>query len=104
MSPAAKKNVLSFAIAPPTDADPCLSLSGMSTGLIDVRLSGLVQVGIEGGQNRSVVKAVFCHLPGRSMKSASPRRLFVPVLVTMFIAGPAVKPNSALNALESTFT
>ena len=36
------------------------------------------------------------------MYSASPCRLFVPDLVTMFNAGPAVQPNSEENAFEST--
>ena len=36
------------------------------------------------------------------MYSPSPCSSFVPDLVTMFSAGPAVQPNSAENAFEST--
>ena len=36
------------------------------------------------------------------MNSPSPCRVFVPDLVTMFSAGPAVQPNSEENAFEST--
>ena len=38
------------------------------------------------------------------MKIPSPWSVFVPDLVTMFIAGPAVHPNSALKAFVSTAT
>src|SRR5439155_23062057 len=80
------------------------SSSGTSAGLMAVSVLGVMQLATDGAQKPTVPNVSACHPPGRVMKSPSPRTSFVPDLVTMFIAGPAVQPNSAENAFESTET
>ena len=65
-------------------------------------MPGVVQVETDGGQKPSVENVFACSPPGRARYSPSPRSAFVPDLVTMFSAGPAVQPNSAENAFDST--
>jgi hypothetical protein len=65
-------------------------------------VDGVVQLDTEGAQNPVVENVFACAPPGRAMASASPCSALVPDLVTMFSAGPAVQPNSAENAFEST--
>src|SRR6266850_7700534 len=74
----------------------------MSTGLIAFSVVGVTQLGTDGGQKPLVENDFACQPPGRTMNSPSPCRSFVPDLVTMFNAGPAVQPNSEENAFEST--
>src|ERR1700674_5407161 len=74
----------------------------MSTGLIAASVLGVTQLGTDGGQKFLVENVFACQPPGRLMNSPSPCRLFVPDLVTMFKAGPAVQPNSEEKAFEST--
>ena len=69
-----------------------------------VSVDGVVQLETDGGQKPFVENVSACQSPGRPRYSASPRRALVPDLVTMFIAGPAVQPYSAENALDSTDT
>src|SRR4029077_19296652 len=78
------------------------SSSGTSAGLIAVSVAGATQVETDGAQKPVVANVFACQLPGRPMYRPSPCASFVPDLVTMFSAGPAVQPNSAENALEST--
>src|ERR1041384_6690990 len=85
-------------IGPPIEPETCFSASGMSTGLIALSVGGVRQVGTDGGQKFVVEKVSACQSPGRIRKSPSPCRTFVPDLVTMFKAGPAVQPNSEENA------
>src|SRR3954471_9445610 len=61
-----------------------------------------MQVATDGGQKPRVPNVFACQPPGRVIYRPSPRRSFVPDLVTMFSAGPAVQPNSAEKAFEST--
>src|SRR4029453_17969726 len=61
-----------------------------------------MQLATDGAQKPSVENVFACELPGRPMYSAWPCRALVPDLVTMFNAGPAVQPNSAENAFDST--
>src|SRR3954463_10870214 len=80
-----------------------ISLAGMSTGLMGVRGSGGVAASTDGGQKPSVENVFACRLPpGLLSTRASPWRLLVPDLVTMFRAGPDVHPNSGENALVRT--
>src|ERR1700694_5807060 len=88
-------------IGPPIEPETCESASGMSTGLIAASVVGVVQLGTDGGQKFLVANVFACIGPRRLMNSPSPCRLFVPDLVTMFNAGPAVQPNSEENAFES---
>src|SRR5262249_15105298 len=97
-----KKKVLSLTIGPPNDPETCFSESGTSTGLIEASVLGVTQDDTEGAQNPSVLKDFACISPGRAMNSPSPWKPFVPDLVTMFNAGPAVQPNSEEKALLST--
>src|SRR5215470_6028545 len=76
----------------------------MSGGLTVVREAGVTHVETDDGQNSSVLSVFDCQLSGRFMYSASPCRVLVPDLLTMFIAGPAVHPNSAENELERICT
>src|SRR5215468_6919117 len=87
-------------IGPPIEPEPCFNASGMSTGLIALSVGGVMQVSTLEGQKFLVDKVSACQSPGRNMKSPSPCRVFVPDLVTMFNAGPAVQPNSAEKAFE----
>src|SRR3984893_11559472 len=87
---------------PPIEPESCESASGMSTGLIAWSVLGVTQLGTEGGQKPLVENVFACQSPGRLINSASPCRLFVPDLVTMFRAGPEVHPNSEEKAFEST--
>src|SRR5437879_3915909 len=91
-------------IGPPIEAETWFSASGMSTGLIAARVVGVTQLGTDGGQKFVVENVSACMPPGRLRNSPSPWYLFVPDLVTMFNAEPAVQPNSDENALESTVT
>ena len=69
--------------------------------MIAVSVVGVAQLVATDGAQKPVVENVFaCQPPGRPMNSPSPCRMFVPDLVTMFSAGPAVQPNSAENAFE----
>ena len=79
-----------------------LRASGTSTGLIAVSVEGVTQLETDGGQNPLVEKVFACMSPGRPRYSASPCSPLVPLLVTMFNAGPAVQPNSEENAFDST--
>src|ERR1700730_8353962 len=97
-----KKNVLSLTIGPPIEPETCDSVSGMSTGLIATSVVGVTQLATDGGQKFLVENVFACMPPGRPRNSPSPCRSFVPDLVTIFNAGPAVQPNSAENAFEST--
>src|SRR6185436_7480956 len=63
---------------------------------------GAMQLATDGAQNPVVPKLFACQLPGRVMNRPSPRTSLVPDLVTMLRAGPAVQPNSAENAFDST--
>src|SRR4051812_13821278 len=65
---------------------------------------GVTQLGTDGGQKFVVEKLSACMPPGRTKNSPSPCTVFVPDLVTMLSAGPAVQPNSEEKALESTVT
>src|ERR1700732_5283195 len=76
----------------------------MSTGLIAWSVLGVLQVDTDDGQKPIVENVFACQSPERIMNSPSPRRLFVPDLVTTFSAGPAVHPYSAENAFESSVT
>ena len=98
----AKKNVLSLTNGAPTVPENWFSESGTSAGLTAVSVAGVTQVGTDGAQKPVVANVLACQLPGRAMYSPSPCRSLVPDLVTMLSAGPAVQPNSAENALEST--
>src|SRR4029453_18516268 len=89
-------------IGPPMEPEICESASGMSTGLMARKVDGVTQVDTDDGQKPLVENVFACQSPGRLIKSPSPWRSFVPDLVTMFKAGPAVQPNSAENAFEST--
>src|SRR6266851_1762800 len=80
------------------------SSSGTSAGLMAVNVAGVMQLVTDGAQKPSVPNVFACHAPGRVMNSPSPRTSLVPDLVTMFSAGPAVQPNSAENAFDSTET
>src|SRR5205085_745457 len=61
------------------------------------------QLATDGAQKFFVENVCACRLPpGRAMYTPSPCTLFVPDLVTIFNAGPAVHPNSAENAFESS--
>src|SRR6266404_2503305 len=85
-------------IGPPIEPEYCLSASGMSTGLIALSVVGNKQLSTDGGQKLVFENEFACQSPGRTMNSPSPCSTFVPDLVTMFNAGPAVQPNSAENA------
>src|SRR4030081_2492218 len=87
---------------PPIKPEIWLSLSGISTGLMAMSVVGVTQLDTDGAQKFLVENVLACMSPGRFMYSASPCRLFVPDLVTMFNAGPAVQPNSEETAYEST--
>src|SRR5262249_7126096 len=91
-------------IGPPIEPETCCSASGMSTGLIAASVVGVTQLGTDGGQKLVVENFFACQSPGRIINSPSPCRLFVPDLVTMFNAGPAVHPYSEENAFESAVT
>src|SRR5712672_3460910 len=89
-------------IGPPIEPEIWLRVSGISTGLMAVSVEGVTQPDTDGAQKFLVENVFACMSPGRFMYSASPCRPFVPDLVTMFNAGPAVQPNSEENAFEST--
>src|SRR5512140_2214280 len=97
-----KKNVLSLAMGPPNDPDTCASSSGRSGGLMDPSVDGVVHDGTEGGQKFLVENPLAWMPPGRLMNRPSPLNVFVPDLVTMLNAGPAVQPYSAEKAFDST--
>src|SRR5207249_2316864 len=97
-SPVAKKKVLSLTSGAPNVAENWFSSSGTSAGLTAVSVVGVMQqLATDGAQKPSVPNVFACQPPGRVMNSPSPRTSFVPDLVTMFSAGPAVQPNSAEN-------
>src|SRR4051812_43787317 len=87
---------------PPTEPDTWASASGMSTGLTPVNVLGVTQLGTDGGQKFAVENRSACMAPGRPRNIPSPCSVFVPDLVTMLSAGPAVQPNSEENAFDST--
>src|ERR1700719_2303742 len=91
-------------IGPPIEPEYWPSASGMSTGLIAVSVDGVTQLETDGAQKPLVENVFACMLPGRLMNTASPCRLFVPDLVTMLSAGPAVQPYSDEKAFDSTVT
>ena len=62
---------------------------------------GVVQLDTDDEQKFLVENVSACQPPERTMNIPSPCRAFVPDLVTMFNAGPAVQPNSAENAFVS---
>src|ERR1051326_8938358 len=85
-------------IGPPIEPETCFNASGISTGLIALSVVGVAQLSTDGGQKFLVENVSACQSPGRTRNSPSPCRRFVPDLVTMFNAGPAVQPNSEENA------
>src|SRR5512139_2353993 len=89
-------------MGPPIVPDTWLSSSGVSAGLMAVSVAGVAQLGTDGGQNPSVANVVACDPAGRPRYRTSPLNAFVPVFVTMFIAGPEVQPYSDEKALAST--
>src|SRR4051812_24122717 len=91
-------------MGPPIVPENWCSLSGMSTGLMAVRVEGVTQLWTDGGQNPSVENDFAWKLPpGRPRYSASPWKLLVQDLVTMLRAGPEVQPNSEANAFCRTW-
>ena len=99
----AKKNVLSLTIGPPIEPETWFSSSGMSAGLIAVSVAGVMQ---RRDRRRAEARRSRTSSPASRRdgpcRAPSPCTSFVPDLVTMFSAGPAVQPNSAENAFEST--
>src|SRR5829696_3980502 len=94
--------VLSFTNGAPTVADTWFNTSGTSAGLTAVSVGGVMQLGTDGGQKPFRPNSFACQPPGRAIYRPSPCRSLVPDLVTMLSAGPAVQPNSAENAFDST--
>src|SRR5512140_3989278 len=99
-------------IGPPTEPETCFNESGTSTGLMKEGVNGVAltrvlvingkQLFTEGGQKFEFDSFSDCMLPGRAMKMPSPCIRFVPDLVTMLMAEPAVHPNSEEKAFVST--